>query len=220
MKHAGTTIALATSGLAFIAYPALRPWGEETGAAGAATFDSTAWPIAHTLGMVGFVALAFALRSAAADLPWQWSGQPVRRAESRMWVAVALLLPYYGAEAYGLHAVGGYAVQQGDPGVIDVADSFRFAPLPMTVFALGLLTLVLVGGRLAHGMWRTGTLGRTGGLLTGLGLATYLPQFFLGAELRIMHGVVLGVGLLIIATRTAVHPVTTHQQARTSHALA
>lgn len=177
MKHLGTTIGLTVSGISFIAYPALRPWGSETGTAGATTFGSMAWPIAHAIGMLGFVALAFALRSAATNLPWRWTGQPVRRAESRMWVAVALLLPYYGAEAYGLHALGEYAADHGDPGVLDVADAFRLAPLPMTTFALGLLVLLLVGGRLAVGMWRTGTLGRTGGLLAGLGLATYLPQF-------------------------------------------
>lgn len=204
MKHIGTTIAMSVSGLAFIAYPALRPWGEETGPGGADTFGGTAWPVAHALGMLGFVALAFALRSAATSTPWRWTGQPVHRAETRMWVAVALLLPYYGAEAYGLHALGGYAVEHGDTGVLDVADAFRYAPLPMTTFALGLLALVLVGARVVIGMWRTGGLGRAGGLLTGLGLATYLPQFFLAPELRIAHGVLLGAGLLLMAAATQV----------------
>lgn len=198
MKHLGSTLGLVVAGLGFIAYPALRPWGSESGTSGAATFASTAWPSAHALGMLAFVALAFALRSASTDPTWQWHGQPVHRAESRMWVAVALLLPYYGAEAYGLHAVGQYAAEHG-AGVLDVADSFRYAPLPMTTFAMGLLTLVLVGARLAIGMWRTDGPGRTGGVLAGLGLATYLPQFFFGAEVRIGHGVVLGIGLLLMA---------------------
>ena len=142
------------------------------------TSASTAWLAAHVLGMVGFVSLAFALRSAAVSPPWRWSGQPVRKAETRMWLAVALLLPYYGAEAYGLNELGRYATEHGDAGVLDVADAFRYAPFEMTTFALGLFLLVLVGARLAHGLWRSGRLGRTGGVLAGLGLATYLPQFF------------------------------------------
>ena len=105
-----------------------------------------------------------------------------------MWLAVALLLPYYGAEAYGLNELGRYAADHGDPGVLDVADAFRYAPFEMTTFALGLFVLVLVGGRIAHGMWRSGRVGRTGGILAGLGLATYLPQFFGTPEVRVAHG--------------------------------
>ena len=52
-------------------------------------------------------------------------------------------------------------------------------------------------------MWRTGTLGRTGGLLAGLGLMTYLPQFFGTPALRVTHGLVLGLGLVLIAVATA-----------------
>jgi hypothetical protein len=91
--------------------------------------------------------------------------------------------------------------------VLDVADAFRYAPFEMTTFALGLFLLVLVGGRLAHGLWRSGPMGRAGGILAGLGLATYLPQFFGTPEVRIAHGVVLGLGLVLAglaARRTAV----------------
>ena len=157
--------------------------------------------------MVGFVSLAFALRSAPVTPPWPWSGQPVRKAETRMWLAVALLLPYYGAEAYGLNELGRYATEHGDAGVLDVADAFRYAPFEMTTFALGLFVLVMVGGRIAHGMWRSGRLGRTAGILAGLGLATYLPQFFGTPEVRIAHGVVLGLGLVLMAVATRRTPV-------------
>ena len=51
-------------------------------------------------------------------------------------------------------------------------------------------------------MWRTGTLGRTGGLLAGLGLMTYLPQFFGTPALRVSHGLVLGLGLVLMAVAT------------------
>jgi hypothetical protein len=196
-------IGLAVAGVAFAAYPALRPYGPEAGLAGAADFGATAWLVAHALGMLGFVALALSLRAASVRPAWPWSGRPVREAETRAWLAVALLLPYYGAEAYGLNQIGRYATDHADPGVLDVADAFRFAPFEITTFLLGLFALVLVGGRLVHGMWRTGTLGRTGGLLAGLGLVTYLPQFFGGPAVRVTHGVVLGLGLVLMAVVAA-----------------
>lgn len=208
-----TAAALVVSGVTLAAYPALRPYGPESGMAGAMDFGSTAWLAAHVLGMIGFVSLAFALRSAAVGPPWRWSGQPVRKAETRMWLAVALLLPYYGAEAYGLNELGRYATEHGDAGVLDVADAFRYAPFEMTTFALGLFLLVLVGARLAHGLWRSGRVGRTGGLLAGIGLATYLPQFFGGPEVRIAHGVVLGLGLVLMALATRSTPVVREDEA-------
>jgi len=201
----------AVAGLALAAYPALRPYGPEQGLAGAADFGSNLWLTAHALGMLGFVSLALGLRAAAARTPWTWTGRPVRETETRAWLAVALLLPYYGAEAYGLNQVGRYATEHSDVGVLDVADAFRYAPFEITTFTLGLFALVLVGGRLAHGMWRSGAVGRLGGLLAGLGLATYLPQFFGTPGLRVAHGLVLGLGLLLMAyaaARPTTAPVT------------
>jgi len=201
----------AVAGLALAAYPALRPYGPERGLAGAADFGSNLWLAAHALGMLGFVSLALGLRAAAARTPWTWTGRPVRETETRAWLAVALLLPYYGAEAYGLNQVGRYATEHSDVGVLDVADAFRYAPFEITTFTLGLFALVLVGGRLAHGMWRSGAVGRLGGLLAGLGLATYLPQFFGTPGLRVAHGLVLGLSLLRMAyaaARPTTAPVT------------
>ncbi|WP_435746241.1 hypothetical protein [Nocardioides sp. SYSU DS0663] len=201
-RSTATAVALAVAGAALATYPALRPYGPESGLEGAADLGSGAWVAAHVLGMVGFVALAVALRVAAVAAPWRWTGQPVRQAETRAWLAVSLLLPYYGAEAYGLNAVGRHALETGDVGLLEVADSFRYAPFEIGSFSLGLLALLMVGGRLAHGMWRTGPVGRVGGLLAGLGLATYLPQFFGTPGLRVLHGLVLGTGLLLMAVAT------------------
>ncbi len=192
-------LVIAAAGLS--AYPVLRPYGPESGAAGVADLGSTAWLVAHALGMLGFAALAFALRAAARDEAacWRWTGRPVHEAESRAWVAVVLLLPYYGAEAYGMNEVARYAGSTGDPQVLGIVESFRYAPLEIGTFALGLLALAMVGPRLALGLWRAGTTGRVGGLLAGLGLVTYLPQFFGGPEVRVAHGLVLGLGLLLMA---------------------
>ncbi|GAB2887308.1 hypothetical protein GCM10027026_44130 [Myroides odoratimimus subsp. xuanwuensis] len=186
------------AGLALAAYPALRPYGPETGAEGAADLASTAWLTSHALGMIGFMLIAFALRGAVQSHPWAWGGRPLREAESRAWLAAVLLLPYYGAEAYGLGALGRHALDTGDPAVLEVADSFRYAPFEMATLLLGLGALALVGGKLATGLWAAGTTARWGGLLAGLGLATYLPQFFVAPAGRILHGAVLGAGLVLI----------------------
>lgn len=193
----GARVAFGVAAACLVLYPVLRPWSPE---ADPHTFAQARWPVSHALGMAGFVALAVGLRALAADEPPGWSGQPVRRAESRAWLAVAGLLPYYGAEAFGLAAVGANALAYPGVDAAGIAADFRYAPLPVTVFALGLIALALVGGRLIHGFWRMGTQLRTGGLLAGVGLLSYLPQFFGGMPVRIGHALVLGLGLALLAT--------------------
>lgn len=193
--------AFVMSGLALVAYPMLRPWGPESGLEGAHDFASTAWPIAHLLGMVGFVSLALGLLALAPT--GGWPARAVRATETLAWLAAAFLLPYYGAEAFGLQAVGAYAVERGEVEVLAIAESFRYGPLAMTTFAIGLLLLLAVGIRLALGFWRSGTVGRLGGLLAGAGAVTYLPQFFGTPALRIGHGLVMGAGLVLLGVVTA-----------------
>lgn len=203
VPRASAVTGLVVSGLAFASYPVLRPYGPEAGVEFAADLASIAWLTAHVLGMLGFTALALAIRSlVGAGTPWRWDGRPLREVETRMWVALALLLPYYGAEAYGLNAVGRQALE-GDMKVLAVANSFRYAPFEVTTFSVGLLLLVLVGGRLVHGTFAAGGTTRAGGVLAGLGLATYLPQFFTAPEIRMAHGMLLGLGMLLLARSVA-----------------
>ena len=93
----GSTAALALglASLAFAAYPVLRGYGPETGMEGAALYARPAWLFAHLLGMAGFVLVATGL-----------AGVDERAGRWATWGAF-LVLPYYGAEAFGLHALGG-----------------------------------------------------------------------------------------------------------------
>lgn len=190
---------LLLAGVAFVAYPALRPYGPETGQQGAADLGSTLWLVSHSLGMVGFVALALGLRAAVAHTPWHWSGTSLPATETRAWLAVAFLLPYYGAETFALNEMARHATATGQWEAMEVVEAFRYAPLAMTVFGIGLLMLLLVAGRLVMGLWHAGTPARTGALLAAVGLATYLPQFFGTPEVRIIHGLVLAAGLATLA---------------------
>jgi hypothetical protein len=206
---AGVTTGLLISGTAFASYPLLRPWSPEVGIEGALAFASPLWTLSHALGMVGFAALAFALRTAAAASAAEPTRQPVgrrlRAAETWAWIAVSLLLPYYGAEAFGLNAIGGFVTTSGETAALGIADAFRYAPLPLATFTLGLAALAVLGGKLAHALWQAGPLARTGGILSAAALATYLPQFFGTPGLRIAHGLTLGAGLLIIAVSSMRH---------------
>jgi hypothetical protein len=206
---------LVVSGISFAAYPLLRPFGPEAGQAFAADLASWTWLAAHVLAMVAFTALALSLRTLAAiGTAWPWRRASLRAAELRMWLAVALLLPYYGAETYGLQALGRYALG-GDSDVLAVADSFRYAPFAATTFAVGLLLLMLVGLHLVKGTWVGGRATRVGGLLTGTGLATYLPQFFTMPELRVAHGLLLGLGLIQLARSVWLAPPNQHRTGAT-----
>ncbi|HET9648247.1 MAG TPA: hypothetical protein VFP34_08450 [Microlunatus sp.] len=178
--------ALALAGLAFIAYPVLRGYGVETGLAGAALYARPEWLLAHVLGMVGFVLLAIGI-SAVDERAGRWA----------TWGAFGVL-PYYGAEAFGLHALGIQVQRTGHADMTAVADLFRYHPIALTVFALGWIAFGAVGVRLIRLARRRSGLERAGLLLVGIALLAYLPQFFLPAFGRIGHGVVLGCGLLLL----------------------
>lgn len=168
-------------------------------------FASPLWPVSHALGMVGFVTLAFTLRVAAASQSAPSIARQLRTTEAWAGITGALLLPYYGAEAFGLNAIGGIVATTGETAALAFGDAFRHAPLPLTTFALGLAALAVAGGKLGHTLWHAGPLARTGGILAATALATYLPQFFGAPSLRIAHGLLLRAGLLIIAAAALRH---------------
>ena len=180
------SLLLAAAGVSFLLYPTLRGFGPETGAAGADHFGSQTWVAAHVLAMVGFVALALAARTVAGDARG-------RRTELISWLAAASLLPYYGAESFGLHALGSWVRESGTVGALAVADDFRYAPVAMTTFAIGWVLLGWVGAR-----WIRDAAGVSGwfAVPAGIGLLTFLPQFFTPGPVRIAHGALLAVALV------------------------
>lgn len=182
-----TAAALAIAGLAFAFYPMLRGSGSESGAAGAELYARDAWVVAHALGMLGFVLASWAL------------GILDRLTGHLAMAGTLLVLPYYGAETFGLHAIGQQALDTGEMSGVAAADLFRYQPLAVTMFAIGLLLLAAAGVRLLVLARGNRAMMRPAQLLVGAGLATYLPQFFLPIEGRIVHGLVLGVGLVLLA---------------------
>ncbi len=185
-----TTLAALGAGVLFIAYPAIRPFSAETGLEGAQAFASPAWIVAHSLAMAGFILLGLALLGLYEVL----RGARVARLSSwglvLSWIGIGLTLPYYGAEVFGLHAVGQAVVNQNDPALMSIVDDIRWE---VGIFwILGGLALLGVGIILmALAIWRSGRLVRWSGVLLALAFALYIPQFVASQPIRVAHGVLI-----------------------------
>lgn len=177
------------AGVLFVVYPVLRPYSPEAGFAGARAFGSDRWVLAHLCGMVAFGCLAAATCSLTA--------QRLPRVSALL--GVGLILPYYGAEAFGLHALGRAALDRSEASLTGVSDTVRNNPVALTMFGAGWIVLAIAGVALARLLWMRDA--RTGAVLVGAGMVLYLPQFFGPSWLRIVHGVLLGVGLVIVAVQ-------------------
>ena len=191
--------AFAAAGALLVLYPALRPWSDTTAEGAPAAFTSSAWVPAHLAAVAAFVLVGFALhglREVVARTP----GARPSRAAALLWtVGAAFVLPYYGAEAFVLPAIGDRIVHTGDTGLLDVVEAFRLGLWPAIIFAVGLLLLAVAGVLVAVAVARSGVLPSWAGVPFAVGFALYLPQFFGSPELRIAHGVLVAAGCLALA---------------------
>ncbi|OZC97281.1 hypothetical protein CH275_24255 [Rhodococcus sp. 06-235-1A] len=173
-------------GIMFAAYPALRPYSSEVGSAGADAFASSNWVLAHTFAMFGFVALGLAV---------VYGGRRSDPAVVATWIGVGLVLPYYGAETFALHALGVDAAANSNPGLIDLADPIRYSTVQMVMFGVGLVSiaagLVIFALRNRYAM------------VLAAGFVLFLPQFYTPPAVRIAHGLLIAVGAIIAARAVA-----------------
>lgn len=191
-------VALGLAGVLFVLYPALRPWNDESTAAGAAASMSSAnWVMSHFFAMVGFVLAPLGLLALRSILGRTRGEPPAAAAVVASWIGAGLTLPYYGAEDFGLHAAATWGV----PDLVAYAEAVRYNGLAITIFGIGLILFGIGGILAAVALWRAGStaLGRIAGLLYAAGTALFLPQFFTPAGVRIGHGVLLGVGAILLA---------------------
>jgi hypothetical protein len=188
-------IALAVAGVLFLLYPVVRPWDDETTAAGAhAAMASGAWVASHFFAMIGFILVGLALLG-LRDLVGT-------TAVAVMWAGAGLTLTYYGAEDFGLHAA---ATTEGTD-LLAVAEATRYDPVAVTAFGAGLVALA-VGAVLVALKVR-----QPGAWVFAAGFVLFLPQFFTPAPVRIAHGVLMLAGLVWFAVslggeRAAQRPV-------------
>ncbi|MGO0577646.1 hypothetical protein [Ornithinimicrobium panacihumi] len=192
MRH--LTAPLVGTGVLMATYLLLRPYGDHAGgstAEAAQAFASTRWVVAHLFGALALASFArLALRlddlgSTRLSRAARWTGL----------AGAALVLPYYGAETFGLHALGRAALA-GDQGVLQLVDDIRDQPVALTMFGLGLVLLAACGLILALAWQR-----RTGSLAAwplGALMALFLPQFYLPPTGRMAYGVLYAVAALLL----------------------
>jgi hypothetical protein len=191
-------VCLALAGILFVLYPAIRPYSDETSLQGAQAFASSAWIVAHMLAMVAFtlvelglLGLYFALQESAAERPAFW-------ALAISVLAVGLTLPFYGGEAFGLHAIGQEAVKEQNVALVSLAQVVRTGP-GLVMFAVGLVLLGAGAIVAAIAIWRSDVIAKWSGVPFALAFALYIPQFYGTPAIRVAHGVLVAVGCLWIA---------------------
>ncbi|MCO8274036.1 hypothetical protein M1L60_25890 [Actinoplanes sp. TRM 88003] len=179
----------AFAGLMFLLYPVLRPWTDETTVDGAIeAMSSPAWVASHLFAMLGFLAVSLGLLALHSRV----SSRSSLTALLTAWIGTALVLPYYGAEDFGLHALAR------NPGtdLLTTVDEVRYQPVAVTMFGVGLILLAVAG--VATGMAVRGP----AGVFFAAGYVLFLPQFFLPPAGRIAHGVILAAGCVWLAARS------------------
>jgi hypothetical protein len=191
-------VALAIAGILFFLYPAIRPFSDETTLQGAAAFASTAWILAHMLAMVAFTLLVLGLLGLYSAL----QHTPLERLGFLTLVVgiigVGLTLPFYGGEAFGLHAIGQEALRQHSSSLVGLAADVRSGP-QLIMFLIGLLTIAIAAVMAAVAIWRSGRYRKWSGVPFAIGFALYIPQFFGTQPIRVVHGLLVTVGCLWIA---------------------
>jgi hypothetical protein len=190
--------ALAISGILFVIYPALRPFSDERSLLGAAAFGSGAWLASHMLAIVAFTLLPPGLLGLQRSLLGT-------SAERLLFVAVVLsmigtgfTLPFYGGEAYGLHALGQEALRQHSASPLGLVEVIRSGP-GLAMFLAGLLLLAASAIATATALWRSCRYPKASGVPFAVGMSLYIPQFFGAQPLRIAHGLLVAVGCVWIA---------------------
>jgi hypothetical protein len=182
----------------FVLYPAIRPYSDETSLRGGAAFASTAWIVAHVLAMAGFVLVTLGLLALYGVLQDTPGERLAFLALVATWIGAGLTLPYYGAEAFGLHVLGQEAIRQHSTTMVGLANDVRYGP-GIFLFVPGLLLLGIGGILAAAAIWRSATLPRWSGVPFALGFALYIPQFFGSPAVRVLHGLLVTAGCFWLA---------------------
>lgn len=204
--HAGTAVraAFLLAAPLFVFYPAARPFSSEIGLDGAAAWASPWWMAAHLAAVLGFVLLFLGTVELLRTIP---ARRGLKAAIVGLFaVALALVVPYYGVEIFGLRTIASAALG-GEPSLTSLATDLRGGPQEI-LFGVGLLALALAGTGLVLAVLGTRGSGSVpghrrwllpvGSVLLAAGLVFFLPQFWLDQPGRVAHGVIMAAGCALI----------------------
>jgi hypothetical protein len=181
-----------------VLYPALRTFSDETSLQAASAWSSAAWVVSHSMAIAGFVLLVLGLFGVYEALRQTAVERLMLVALVTSWVGVGLTLPFYGAEVFGLHAIGQAALKHGDAALVGLGNDVRGEPgIYFIVVGLVLLAVGLI--EFAVAAWRSGVLVRWIGLPLAVGFVLFLPQFEASQPLRIAHGLLIAVGCGLVS---------------------
>lgn len=184
----------ALSGLFFVLYPAIRPFSSETGLDGARAFGSSRWILAHSLGILGFILLGLGVLGLYLRLSDTPVAQRMVTALTLVWVGVGLTIPYYGAEVFGLHAVGQRTISQSDPAMLKPLTHDIRWEAGIYFILLGLILLAVGSILVGRAVWRSERFNPWSGVPLAVGLVLYIPQFTGPRAVRIAHGLLMLAG--------------------------
>ncbi len=190
------------SGVLFAIYPIARPFSDERGLSGAGAFASPLWLVAHLCAVGAFTALLLAVTSTYATA--RTRPQAARIAWALHIVGACLILPFYGAEAFGLNALGKEAIRVGGTNaalLVGLSADVR-GGVGLAVFLFGAVALA-AGAVIGIGATSPMTFRRWGALVVAVAIVLLIPQFFLSQPLRVAHGMLYLTGTLIYAVALA-----------------
>ncbi|WP_281882926.1 hypothetical protein [Paenibacillus sp. YYML68] len=190
--------ALALAGVLFVAYPALRPFSDEVTLQGASAFGSMAWIVSHVTAVAAFILLAVGFLSLYVLLQGTSVEGPAWRSVLLSLAGIGLTLPFYGAEVFGLYAIGQEAIRQQRVELMELASVIRFGP-GFLMIVVGLLLLGASTVFMAVAVLRTRLMYRWTSILLAAGFLLYVPQYMGSQPLRIAHGLLIAVGCIGIA---------------------
>jgi hypothetical protein len=191
-------LSFAVSGILFVLYPAIRPFSDEASLQGAAAFASPQWILAHVLAILGFILMTLALFGLYLTLQETPAERTALWGLVLTWIGVGLTLPFYGAEVFGLHAIGQAALDQKNAALLDLANQVRFGP-GFYVIITGLLLLAAGAVIIAIAIWKSHRLSKWSAIPFALGFVLYIPQYVATQPVRVAHGLLIFTGCLWIA---------------------
>lgn len=193
-----TASCFGVAGLLFVLYQVIRPYSDESSLQGAAAFGSDAWVVAHSLAIFGFILLVLGLLGVYTLV----RGTPAERlallALVTTWIGVGLTLPFYGAEVFGLHAIGQEALRLRSAQLVSLAAEVRGQP-GLSFIITGLVVLGVGILLLALALWRSRLFLGWIGVPLAASFALFLPQFFATQPVRVVHGLLVAAGCGLIA---------------------
>ena len=201
---------LALSGICFVAFPVIRPFGDGSGdpKVVAETFASGAWVVAHVLGLLAFILLALGLHGLihyARNQNLAYAGFLICA------IGAGLTVAFFGAEAFGLNSIGEQALRESRTDALELANDLRFGPAIFVMLA-GLLAVVTGTCLVAFAVWKS-PLPRWSVAVLAIGVflwAVVLAVASPNQPIRIAESLLLATGLWALAwTMLRGQPLTT-----------